>query len=528
MSTQPSSPRAVRLERWILLCTALFMLGCVLCIAAHFSYQWMDGSWNAQVAVTFAQTGRYAVTYPTDEIFHVPITTGQTVLLPAALAFRLGGVTDFTAALVPVLYMCAALLTMLAVLYRFFGAAHTSPVCRAVLCSACALFCFFSFSLYGRYAYQLLGEGAALLFLLLACLFLAAYSQSRKRRDALACGAMLACALVTKTVAVCFLLVFALLMLLECLLTRRFPFSLLWALLAGFVAAFGVLESFKFIQLGCDAAAYVNWWKRTIYYSFHLSAGQGASLSFAARLAANLRDASAILTGGSIAALVLLLLIAPLCYLASLWARLTHRADPFAAPGRFALLALGLGGDGFLVASLLFTSGGMFSQRRILLHGVCFLAFVVPVLLSCILRAFRRITPRRIGAAALSALLLLSLLPNAVTNAAGCFRYAQGDDARRSADAHAYIEAVRALTHEDALYYGSGWSFAAEAALMLSLPVINLETNPPDFSDGRAHYLLVESYPIEADLSAVCSLTPVYRLREGEETYSVYLLEPLP
>ena len=276
MSTQPSSPRAVRLERWILLCTALFMLGCVLCIAAHFSYQWMDGSWNAQVAVTFAQTGRYAVTYPTDEIFHVPITTGQTVLLPAALAFRLGGVTDFTAALVPVLYMCAALLTMLAVLYRFFGAAHTSPVCRAVLCSACALFCFFSFSLYGRYAYQLLGEGAALLFLLLACLFLAAYSQSRKRRDALACGAMLACALVTKTVAVCFLLVFALLMLLECLLTRRFPFSLLWALLAGFVAAFGVLESFKFIQLGCDAAAYVNWWKRTIYYSFHLSAGQGS------------------------------------------------------------------------------------------------------------------------------------------------------------------------------------------------------------------------------------------------------------
>ena len=35
-------------------------------------------------------------------------------------------------------------------------------------------------------------------------------------------------------------------------------------------------------------------------------------------------------------------------------------------------------------------------------------------------------------------------------------------------------------------------------------------------------------WKIEADLSADCSLTPVYRLREGEETYSVYLLEPLP
>ena len=320
MSTQPSSPRAVRLERWILLCTALFMLGCVLCIAAHFSYQWMDGSWNAQVAVTFAQTGRYAVTYPTDEIFHVPITTGQTVLLPAALAFRVGGVTDFTAALVPVLYMCAALLSLMVVLYRFFRSIHASPVWRAVLCSVSVLFCFFTFSLYGRYAYQLLGEGAALLFLVLACLFFARYGETRRRRDAVACGAMLACALITKTVAVCFVLVFALLMLLECLLTRRFPFSLLWPLLAGFVAAFGVLESFKFVQLGFSLPEWVDWWRQTFLYSFDLSAGSSASLSFAERLTANLRAASDLLTHGSVAALVLLLLIAPLCYLAIVWA----------------------------------------------------------------------------------------------------------------------------------------------------------------------------------------------------------------
>lgn len=526
MAPQPSSPRAVRLERAILLCTVLFMLSCVLCIAVRFAYQWMDGSWNAQVAEMFARTGRYAATYPVEDTFCVYITTGQTVLLPAALAFRLGGVSELTAAIVPVLYMCATLLALLAVLFRFFRSIPVSSVCRAVLCSVSALFCFFTFSLYGRYAYQLLGEGAGLLFLVLACLFLAGYAQTRRRRDALACGAMLACALITKTVAVCFVLVFLLLMLLECLLTRRFPISFLFYLLAGFILAFGALESFKFFQFGRSRYKWREWWRMTFLYSFDLSAGSSASLSFPERLAANLRAASDLLTHGSIAALVLLLLIAPLCYLASLWARLTHRADPFDAPGRFALLALGLGGDGFLVASLLFTSGGMFSQRRMMLHGVCFLAFVVPVLLVCILRAFRRATPQRIGAAALSVLLTLSLLPNVASSAVTCFRYDQSEDAQRSADVKAYIQGVRALMHEDALYYGSDWAFAAETALMLSLPMINLETHPIDFSDGRAHYLLAESSPIDANLASSYSLTPVYRLREDADNYIVYLLEP--
>lgn len=514
---------------------AACVIGCIVCAlmaalilftAVHFAYQWVDGAWNAQVAVTYANTGSYATTYPEHDVFSVPITTGQTVLLPAALVFRCFGVTDASAAIVPVLYMLAACVALYALLRRFFADTAFSPVCAAVLSAVCVLVSFFFFSLYGRYAYQLLGEGAALLFLLVACLALSSYDASRHNRWALLCGAMLACALVTKTVAVCFLLVFALLIALECLISRRYPIALIFWLLLGFFAAFALLESFKFVQLGSSVSAYLRWWKSTIYYSFNLSSGEGASLSFLDRVMKNLADAANLFTQGNKIALLLLTLVAPLCYLVSAIARLMGRKDPFAAPGRFSLLALGLCGDGFIVASLLFTSGGMFLERRVLLHGVCFLAFIAAVLLALIARAFTQRKLRAICAGVLSAALCVTLLPVCVKGAANAFLYAQSDDAQRSRDVHEFAAQVAQMPR-DAVYYGCGWTFAAETALLLDLPLTDIEAVAPDFSDGRAHYLLVESYPVESDLTAFYTLTSVYQLRPGEETFSVYRLEPL-
>lgn len=337
---------------------------------------------------------------------------------------------------------------------------------------------------------------------------------------------MLACALVTKTVAVCFLLVFALLMGLECFVTRRYPASLIALLLTGFIAAFALLESFKFSQLGGGIGAYLSWWRSTIYYSFGLSSGDGANLSFLDRVMQNLTDAASLFTHGQKAALILLTLVAPACYLMSAAARLLRRNDPFAAPGRFALLALGLCGDGFIVASLLFTSGGMFLERRVLLHGVCFLAFVAAVLLTLIVHAFSKKNRRAVCAGLLSAALCLTILPGAARGVASFIRYDQSGDAQRSRDVHAFAAQV-ALMPRDAVYYGCGWTFAAETALLLDLPLTDIESFAPDFSDGRAHYLLVESYPIESDLAASYALTPVWQLRPGEETFSVYRLEPL-
>ena len=79
----------------------------------------------------------------------------------------------------------------------------------------------------------------------------------------------------------------------------------------------------------------------------------------------------------------------------------------------------------------------------------------------------------------------------------------------------------------DAVYYGYGWTFAAETALLLDLPLTDITTGAFDLSDGRAHYLLIESYPLETDLSPWCTLTPVFRLDPNEETYSIYRMNPL-
>lgn len=499
------------------------MLG-LLCVAYPYAYQWVDGAWNAQVADVFARTGHYAVIYPHEEAFFVPITTGQTVLLPVALVYKLFGVSPMTSAAVPLLYMCAALLVMVWVLVRFFAAGGCSRVVSALLGSACAGGCYFFFSLYGRYAYQVLGEGAALLFLLLACALLGRYMRSESRVCAALCGAMLACALISKTVAVCFVLIFALLILLECIVTRRFPASLILWLFVGFMAAFCALEALKFVQLGGGVGAYVHWWKETFTYSFNLSASGVTGTTFAERVMNNLRAAADLFAAGQIPALVVMLLIAPVCYLISAGARVMKKRDPFAQPERFALLALGLGGDGFVVASVLFTSESMFNERRVLLHGVLFLLFVLAIVLELLRHAVKNRRMNAIAAAALCTVAALCTAPKMLGGIGGLLSYGQSEDAQRSRDVYAFSQAVSEL--EDARFYGCAWNFAAETMLLNGLTLYNIGDLPPEYDAAENHYLLVESYPIERDLSADYLLTPVWALRPDEETYTIYRIDP--
>ena len=505
---------------------ALAMVLCMLAIAAGYAYQWVDGAWNAQVADVFARTGSYAVSYPSPAAFFVPITTGQTVLLPVALLYKLFGVSPVTSAAVPVVYMAGTVVLLLLFLRRFFSAGGMGRGAAAALSAVCAAMCYFFYALYGRYAYQVLGEGAALAFLLLAGVLLSRYARTESPVSAMLCGAMLACALITKTVAVCFLMVFALMILIECLLTRRFSPTLILWLCIGFAAALCMLEALKFIQLGCSVRKYVTWWIDTIHYSFGLSAASAKEeTSLLARLTANVQAAADLFAAGQVPALLVMLLIAPACYLVSACARLTKRKDPFAEPDGFALLALGLGGDGFIVAAILFTSQSMFGERRTLLHGVFFLAFVLAIAVECICLALKK---RRVWTSAAALLCLyasLCCLPHAASGVEGLVRYDSGEDAQRSRDVYAFSEAVSQLT--DARYYAHGWQFAAETMLLNELNLINLEDGAPRYDAAPNHYLLVESYPIETDLSREYLLTPVWQLRPGEETYSIYRIEPI-
>lgn len=503
---------------------ALALILGALCIACAYAYQWVDGAWNAQVADVFARTGHYAVVYPHEEAFFVPITTGQTVLFPLALVYKLFGVSPITSSAVPLLYMCAALLMMVLLCVRFFAAGGSGRAGSALLGGACVVGSYFFFSLYGRYAYQVLGEGAAMLFLLLACALLGRYMRSGSRASAALCGAMLACALISKTVAICFLLVFALLILLECAVTRRFSASLILWLSAGFLAAFCALEALKFVQLGGGVGAYIHWWKETFSYSFGLSTGGVTGISFAERVMNNLRAAADLFAAGQIPALIVMLLIAPVCYLVSAVARLMKKKDPFNHPARFALLALGLGGDGFVVASVLFTAESMFAERRVLLHGVLFLLFVIATGLDLLRHAAKNRRLPVIAAAALCAGAMACTVPKAAEGIAGMLHYEQSEDAQRSKDVYAFSEAVSGF--EDARFYACGWNFAAEAMLLNGLELFNLEYLPPEYDAADNHYLLVESYPVERDLSADYLLTPVWALRPGEETYTIYRIEP--
>ena len=54
-----------------------------------------DEAYNAQVAKHFAETGKYAVTYPDEIVFYNSITTGPTMLLGTAFLYKVWGISNF-------------------------------------------------------------------------------------------------------------------------------------------------------------------------------------------------------------------------------------------------------------------------------------------------------------------------------------------------------------------------------------------------------------------------------------------------
>lgn len=98
-------------------CNLDFMIGIAIMIVAIIlfimnelnavQYQLLtyDESYNATVAANVARYGEYRVSYPSKSVFYNMITTGETMLLPTALVYKLFGINTITSSIIPLVYM---------------------------------------------------------------------------------------------------------------------------------------------------------------------------------------------------------------------------------------------------------------------------------------------------------------------------------------------------------------------------------------------------------------------------------------
>lgn len=212
-----------------------------------------DGGWNATVARNYADSGAYMTTYPSVELFNIAITTGQTVLLPAAIVFRLFGVSYETIAIIPLLYMCAFIIALYMLIKELLGNMEIVKTKRCCCLSAAIIttVIYLILNLYGMLSYQLLGEGAAGLFLSLSLLCLSKYEHKKSSIYIYGIGFFAAFAFISKTVTICFIIVMYFVLMIK-LVFKEYTRDVIGKSVLGAVAGFVLCDLFKLIQFGFD------------------------------------------------------------------------------------------------------------------------------------------------------------------------------------------------------------------------------------------------------------------------------------
>ena len=318
-----------------------------------------DDSYNAQVAAHFAQTLEYAVEYPDVIPCSVKITTGPTMLLPTALLYRLFGVSALTTQIVALLY---SVLLIIAV-FKFAD----FIVKRWTWASLAVLICFMLASnwLYSL-SIVLLGEIAALFFVVASLYHLCKFIEERYVRCLFLSGMFLAFSLVTKTSQVFMCIVIPILLLFNVIVFRNIKFKNLIRWSVGFVFGYGIFEAFKFWQLG-SVEAYINNWneQRENVYS-----QTGTSNFFDRFDAAQIKerwDYLQYVFGLNSVARMVLMLVPIIVIIVLLIKRFTSIAVKRGIV--YMIAAYGVAADSMLVYYVLFGSAGLTYARRMAVYS---------------------------------------------------------------------------------------------------------------------------------------------------------------
>ena len=209
-----------------------------------------DAAYNAQVALRYLNEGVYGIYYPSPATFPNLITTGQTVILPTILLYRIFGVRMITTGLVPLLYATAALFLLFLLLRRSFSAKNTGGICSILFPVLIVILMPGSDYLFLSVSTQLWGESASCFYTILA-VFLFALSMKGKHGLMMRffSGMALISALISKTSAICIVIVFLLCLFLCSLLFQRLSLLSAPVCLLGCGAGFFLWESIKCVQL---------------------------------------------------------------------------------------------------------------------------------------------------------------------------------------------------------------------------------------------------------------------------------------
>lgn len=335
-----------------------------------------DEAYNASVAANVMRYGRYRTSYPARIPFYNLITTGQSVLYPTGILYRVAGINNISSGIVPLLYGTADIFLFWHLLNKCLPEKKIKYILTAVLTYVLLM----TDRQFVYTSTRLIGEAAALCFLLGFYIFLLDYYETGKSRFMVLAGAMLAFSFLTKTSMIFFVVSLSGMILIETVMTKRMEGKAGIRYVEGFFAGILVMDYYKLHQLG-DMDRYIQWWKTEWRNMLMQSSGIDTSCDVGEKIS-YLKD----IFGWNPYFCLILLAIPVTLYLVHVSRCLLRKKDNM-PDGMTAAVMAGVSGSSLPVYFILLGGKGLMYDRRHAVNQLMvkfFVAYAVAVLVLAI------------------------------------------------------------------------------------------------------------------------------------------------
>lgn len=500
-----------------------------------------DEGYNATVAANLMRYGNYRVSYPDNYTFYNIITTGSTVLVPTALLYKIAGINLLTTSIVPLIYGSCSIFLM----YCFLAISLRNIHYKYIFASTILLFAIFRDNNFWYCSTHLIGESAAIFFLMICFLPMSLYAIKKEAKYYFISGLGLVAALLTKSSMIFFGVTVLGILFVETLVIRSIDKKVWKCFLGGAVCALCLIDSIKLVQLG-RLQKYLLWYKSEWANMLNQSSGIDVAYPFSQKI-----DTITALFGHHVIICIVAIIFPAIVYLLRvIFILMKKRA--LITNARFAgLIYAGTGGSSLLVYYIILGGDGLSYARRLSVNALFVKLFCYAFAFVCTFYCIKMIIKKTKSEEFFNkkiikrGISLTVLLLSAVTffNAYNLVKvryegthvgkYYLGNMKR-------FLEEVNMLPKQ-ATIYTMGWWQEPNITLFLDRKMTDINSVTPDSIDrGNGYFIIGNFYSgfTSTDIEKQWNIT-LHKINEivmekeyqegfvGDESYSIYKIESI-
>lgn len=262
----------------VVFCTIFVIVGIDAIQHKHIGF---DEAWNASVAANVARGHGYMESYQSPgRLFPTVITTGQTVLLPTAILYKIFGVNLITSSIIPLLFgMTSIIVTYIfifMILKAYVKRYEIDDIAIPFISVILTIFDVLSRRQYNTLSTGLLGETAALFFILISGICIFEFYKTEKPIYILIASGLQIVALMTKPEVIMINVSIIGCVIITSVALKSYR-TVLWTAL-GCIIGLVATDLYKFIKMGASIRNYLGWWDDEVRYMFQQSSGVDVSV----------------------------------------------------------------------------------------------------------------------------------------------------------------------------------------------------------------------------------------------------------